>query len=84
MFGVAMFICNCRGLNEQKVKEAACTGVKKWQDIHSYYGTEPSCGKCSEEIRQIISEQKDVQVGKNLFARLSQCDWIRNGILKSK
>ena len=55
-----MFICNCRGLNEQKVKEAACTGVKKWQDIHSYYGTEPSCGKCSEEIRQIISEQKNV------------------------
>ena len=54
-----MFICNCHGLNEQKVKEAARAGVEKWEDIHSYFGTKPSCGMCSEEIRQIISEQKN-------------------------
>ena len=58
-----MFICNCRGINEQKVKEAVRAGAEKWEDIHSYFGTEPSCGKCSEEIRQIISEQNNAHVG---------------------
>ena len=51
-----MLVCNCRGINEKKVKVAVRAGATHWTEVHSHFGTEPSCGKCSCEIEQIIAE----------------------------
>ena len=51
-----MLVCNCRGLNERQVNAAIRMGVNTWRDVHACYGTEPSCGKCSCEIRQAMIE----------------------------
>ena len=51
-----MIVCNCRGLNEKKVRAAIRAGVARWSDVHAHYGTEPGCGKCACEIRQAMAE----------------------------
>jgi len=51
-----MLVCNCRGINEKQVKVAVRAGATHWTEVHSHFGTEPSCGKCSCEIQQVIAE----------------------------
>ena len=51
-----MLVCNCRGINEKQVRVAVKAGATHWSAVHSHYGTEPSCGKCSCEIQQVIAE----------------------------
>lgn len=51
-----MLVCNCRGINEKQVKIAVKAGVKNWTDVHSHFGTEPSCGRCSCEIQEAIAD----------------------------
>tara|TARA_Y100000588_G_C14210348_1_gene906425 strand:- start:732 stop:956 length:225 start_codon:yes stop_codon:yes gene_type:complete len=51
-----MLVCNCRGINEKQVNVAVRAGATHWAEVHSHYGTEPSCGKCSCEIQQVIAE----------------------------
>jgi bacterioferritin-associated ferredoxin len=50
-----MLVCNCRGINEKQVKVAVRAGATDWAEVHSHYGTEPSCGKCSCEIQEVIA-----------------------------
>ncbi len=50
-----MLVCNCRGINEKQVKVAVEAGATHWADVHTYFGTEPSCGKCACEIKQAIA-----------------------------
>lgn len=51
-----MLVCNCRGINEKQVKVAVKAGATHWHDVHTHFGTEPSCGKCACEIKQAIAD----------------------------
>ena len=51
-----MLVCNCRGINEKQVKVAVKAGATHWADVHTHFGTEPSCGKCACEIKQAIAD----------------------------
>ena len=51
-----MLVCNCRGINEKQVKVAVRAGATHWAEVHTHFGTEPSCGKCACEIQQAITD----------------------------
>lgn len=49
-----MFVCNCNAITESEVHEALEAGVERWHDVHEFHGTEPCCGKCECEIRDMM------------------------------
>ena len=54
--GRKMLVCNCRGINEKQVSVAVKAGATHWVDVHTHFGTKPSCGKCSCEIQRAITD----------------------------
>lgn len=66
-----MLVCNCRGINEKQVAVAVKAGATHWVDVHTYFGTKPSCGKCSCEIQQAITDnyfQREKVGSKSVFS----------------
>ena len=51
-----MYICACNGINQKQVMIAIKAGVTRWDEVHSYHGCSPCCGKCKDEIIQSILE----------------------------
>ena len=54
-----MYICACNGINQRQVRVAVEAGVKRWDEVHRYYGYSPCCGMCKDEIAQTILEGKE-------------------------
>ena len=66
-----MLVCNCRGINEKQVAVAVKAGATHWVDVHTHFGTKPSCGKCSCEIQQAITDnyfQRENVGSKSVFS----------------
>ncbi len=49
-----MYICNCNGLTEGQIENAATSGDKHWRDVLARHGYEPCCGMCETEITDLI------------------------------
>ena len=55
-----MLVCNCNGISERDVRLAVRRGASRWDDVHAYYGCEPCCGKCQDEIADAIRDHRTV------------------------
>tara|TARA_E500000331_G_C16824414_1_gene526472 strand:- start:26 stop:265 length:240 start_codon:yes stop_codon:yes gene_type:complete len=65
---IFMYVCACNGINQKQVREAVKTGVSRWDEVHAYHGCTPCCGKCKEEIVQVISEIENSEADVNKVA----------------
>ena len=50
-----MYICNCNGLNEQKVLESVECGATTARQIFKMNDCKPQCAKCVCEMQEFIS-----------------------------
>ncbi|MDF3054237.1 MAG: bacterioferritin-associated ferredoxin [Gammaproteobacteria bacterium] len=53
-----MYICLCRGITSNQIKEAAQKGVCCNRELNCFLGASPDCGQCGAQTRQIIQQTR--------------------------
>ena len=51
-----MYVCICRQITDQQIREACRNGDAKLADVRAKLGVASECGKCGQHFRSIISE----------------------------
>lgn len=51
-----MYVCICRQITDQQIREACRNGDSKLAEIRATLGVASECGKCGQHARAIISE----------------------------
>ncbi|ENU29008.1 (2Fe-2S)-binding protein [Acinetobacter sp. 2JN-4] len=52
-----MYVCLCRGITDQDIKDAVANGTESYREIREQLGLGTCCGRCVPEARAIISEE---------------------------
>ncbi|WOE31082.1 MULTISPECIES: bacterioferritin-associated ferredoxin [unclassified Acinetobacter] len=52
-----MYVCLCRGITDQDIKNAIANGAEDYRDIRDMLDLGTCCGRCAPEARSIISEE---------------------------
>ncbi|WP_034587713.1 MULTISPECIES: bacterioferritin-associated ferredoxin [unclassified Acinetobacter] len=52
-----MYVCLCRGITDQDIKEAVANGAKSYREIRELLDLGTCCGRCAPEARMIISDE---------------------------
>ncbi|ENW97695.1 bacterioferritin-associated ferredoxin [Acinetobacter sp. NIPH 298] len=52
-----MYVCLCRGITDQDIKDAVANGTESYREIREELGLGTCCGRCVPEARAIISEE---------------------------
>ena len=58
-----MYVCNCNGISERRLRLAIESGARNWEAAHEFCGCKPSCGRCEVEITAAI--QRQINSSKN-------------------
>lgn len=53
-----MYICICRAVTEAEIRAAIERGAETEDALRSQLGVSTECGKCSADVRRILSEYK--------------------------
>ena len=61
-----MYVCLCRGITDQDIKDAVANGAESYREIRDLLHLGTCCGRCAPEARAIISDELS-----DLAARLS-------------
>ena len=51
-----MYVCICRQITDQQIREACRNGNASVADIRAKLGVASECGKCGQHFRSIVSE----------------------------
>ena len=52
-----MYVCLCRGITDQDIKEAVANGAGSYREIRDQLVLGTCCGRCAPEARAIISDE---------------------------
>lgn len=52
-----MYVCLCRGITDQDIREAIENGAESYREIRDLLDLGTCCGRCAPEARSIISEE---------------------------
>ena len=52
-----MYVCLCRGITDQDIKEAVASGAESYREIRDMLDLGTCCGRCAHEARAIISDE---------------------------
>ena len=52
-----MYVCLCRGITDQDIKEAVANGADSYREIRDMFDLGTCCGRCAPETRAIISDE---------------------------
>ncbi|APR69205.1 MULTISPECIES: bacterioferritin-associated ferredoxin [Acinetobacter] len=52
-----MYVCLCRGITDQDIKDAVANGTESYREIREQLGLGTCCGRCAPEAKAIISEE---------------------------
>ncbi len=55
-----MIVCNCNGLNEEKIDKAITSGACHWKEVYEFHGCSAQCGKC---VGLVCSRLKSLLAG---------------------
>ena len=50
-----MYVCLCRGITDQDIKDAVANGAESYREIRDLLDLGPCCVRCAPEARNIIS-----------------------------
>jgi bacterioferritin-associated ferredoxin len=62
-----LYICNCNGLRERDVNAALNEGAACPKTVHAHHGCAMQCGRCMDEIEDIISERRCATLNPAMF-----------------
>lgn len=52
-----MYVCLCRGITDQDIKDAMQNGAESIRDLREMLDLGTCCGRCVPEAKTIISEE---------------------------
>lgn len=52
-----MYVCLCRGITDQDIKNAISNGAGNYRDVRDMLDLGTCCGRCAPEARAIISDE---------------------------
>lgn len=52
-----MYVCLCRGITDQDIKDSIANGSETFRDIREELDVGTCCGRCVPETRQLIDEE---------------------------
>lgn len=52
-----MYVCLCRGITDQDIKDAMQEGANSYRDVRDMLDLGTCCGRCAPEAKAIISEE---------------------------
>ena len=52
-----MYVCLCRGITDQDIKDAVANGAESYREIRDLLDLGTCCGRCVPEARAIISDE---------------------------
>ncbi len=52
-----MYVCLCRGITDQDIKDAIENGAENFRDVRDLLDLATCCGRCAPEARSIIDEE---------------------------
>lgn len=51
-----MYVCICKGVTENKLREAIHQGADRMRDLKSTLGVTAQCGRCACHAKQVLDE----------------------------
>ena len=63
-----MYVCICNALTDRKLAEAAGDDGCNVAEVFQRCGTRPQCGKCLQNVAQIIDDARSELPAKKLAA----------------
>ena len=51
-----MYVCNCKGVTDRDIREAACEGVNSLRALRKCTGATGQCGKCISHAKAVLNE----------------------------
>ena len=56
-----MYVCNCKGITDNDIRNAASEGVKNLRSLRQRTGATGQCGKCTTHAKAVLKEAlKDI------------------------
>lgn len=55
--GCKMYVCLCRGITDQDIKNAMANGAESFREVRDMLDLGTCCGRCVPEARSIISDE---------------------------
>ncbi|TXJ07717.1 MAG: (2Fe-2S)-binding protein [Acinetobacter sp.] len=52
-----MYVCLCRGITDQDIKDAMQNGADSYRDVRDMLDLGTCCGRCAPEAKAIISDE---------------------------
>lgn len=60
-----MYVCLCKGVSDQAIRQAVAEGARSWRDVREQTGCATQCGKCAcmgktiarDAMQQCVMEQ---------------------------
>lgn len=52
-----MYVCICKAITEQQVKDAVLQGAGSFRDVRQCLGVSTGCGKCASHARSLVNQQ---------------------------
>ncbi|MDO4223958.1 MAG: bacterioferritin-associated ferredoxin [Acinetobacter sp.] len=52
-----MYVCLCRGITDQDIKNAVENGAESFREVRDLLDLGTCCGRCAPEARAIIKEE---------------------------
>jgi bacterioferritin-associated ferredoxin len=56
-----VYVCNCNGIREREVRAAIAAGASRPAEVFKSKGCTPKCAKCVCEMRELITEAREVE-----------------------
>ena len=51
-----MYVCNCKGITDRDIRNAAYEGVKNLRSLRKCTGATGQCGKCAPHAKAVLKE----------------------------
>ena len=52
-----MYVCLCRGITGQDIKDAVADGADSYREVRELLDLGTCCGRCAPEAKSIINEE---------------------------
>ena len=51
-----MYVCICKAITDQDIRQAVASGVEDLASIQTHLGAATNCGACTEHAQEVIDE----------------------------
>jgi len=62
-----MYVCICNAINDKKLAEAS-QNARTVGEVFRRCGHKPQCGKCLNDVAQIIDDNREQHIAKKIAA----------------